>query len=222
MLGPPTPASFALGRAEKALAPDDPLLPFVHSGRNGLKLVTVLVEGLLAFARSGAQPDLDGRARLNDVVESVLENNKYGGHRGENRAPSRSVRGSGTWPARPVSSRASSETSSRTAIKYMGHSEERLVTARAEEREDVIHVEVIDTGDGIPPGVEEAIFEPYIRAHAETTGIGLGLATVKRLTSAHGGSAGMARRPGGGCIFWFELPMASHALGKGTERQSPA
>ena len=68
--------------------------------------------------------------------------------------------------------------------------------------------EVEDSGPGIPPDLGSRIFEPYVRDRRTATkpGIGLGLATVKRLVVAHGGTLGARRGTLGGALFWFELP----------------
>ena len=39
-------------------------------------------------------------------------------------------------------------------------------------------------------------------------GLGLGLATVRRLVDGHDGRYGVASRLGEGSLFWFELPVA--------------
>jgi signal transduction histidine kinase len=53
------------------------------------------------------------------------------------------------------------------------------------------------------------IFEPFMRAGPEgRSGIGLGLATVKRLTEAHRGSVGVRSTLDGGSVFWVILPKA--------------
>jgi signal transduction histidine kinase len=72
-------------------------------------------------------------------------------------------------------------------------------------------VTVSDNGVGVAPGLEESVFLPYARALGSgdeplREGYGIGLATVHRVVTAHGGRVGLERRPGGGTDVWFELP----------------
>jgi signal transduction histidine kinase len=73
-------------------------------------------------------------------------------------------------------------------------------------RGDRARFEVIDTGPGIAPEILPRIFEPYVRGRHGLPGIGLGLATVRRMVEAHGGTAGVDSSPRGS-RFWFELPV---------------
>lgn len=73
-----------------------------------------------------------------------------------------------------------------------------------------VRVSVADRGPGIPPAERENIFRRFVRRQApegEQYGIGLGLFVVKTVVEAHGGRVGVSDRPGGGSIFWFELPL---------------
>ena len=94
----------------------------------------------------------------------------------------------------------------RNAIKYMGDRPRRVVTVRAVPAEECVRVEVEDTGPGVPAAIAGSLFEPFVRGVTDKGGIGLGLATVRELTRAHGGTSGFRPRPGGGSLFWFELP----------------
>ena len=92
-------------------------------------------------------------------------------------------------------------------MKYIGDRPERRVTVRVIERKEAVRVEVADTGPGIPEELREEIFQPYVRGTAsDQPGIGLGLATVKRIAETHGGSVGVETALGRGSVFWFELP----------------
>jgi CheY-like chemotaxis protein len=70
-----------------------------------------------------------------------------------------------------------------------------------------LRLSVRDTGPGVPEAEQARIFEEYARAAgagARLEGAGLGLAIVRRLAAAHGGSVGLITPPGGGSEFWFE------------------
>jgi len=113
------------------------------------------------------------------------------------------------------------------AAKYTADAQVRRITVRAGVEARRVHVEVEDTGPGVPEGLAETIFDPYKRAPGATQpGLGLGLATVKRLIHGHGGVVGVRNAPTGGAIFWFDLPRAPQpapaAEAAATERPPPA
>jgi signal transduction histidine kinase len=66
--------------------------------------------------------------------------------------------------------------------------------------------EVADEGGGVPAGHEEAVFEPFYRAGSVPGRAGLGLALVRSVAEAHGGSTGLVNRPGVGATFWLRVP----------------
>jgi signal transduction histidine kinase len=95
----------------------------------------------------------------------------------------------------------------RNAIKHMGTSTRREVLVRILPRHDRVRFEVEDTGPGIPPELLPQVFDPYVRGPRTTEpGLGLGLATVRRLVEGHDGRYGASSREGEGALFWFELP----------------
>ncbi|MEU8151907.1 HAMP domain-containing sensor histidine kinase [Nonomuraea sp. NPDC048901] len=63
-----------------------------------------------------------------------------------------------------------------------------------------VEVTVVDDGPGVPAGLEEEIFERFSRADQgrsrATGGAGLGLAIVRAVVAAHGGSVDVRSRPG--------------------------
>jgi len=70
---------------------------------------------------------------------------------------------------------------------------------------------VADTGPGVPQADQARIFEEFARMDGpqqRLEGAGLGLAIVRRLAQAHGGTVGVSARPGGGAVFWFEAAFA--------------
>ena len=77
---------------------------------------------------------------------------------------------------------------------------------------------VQDTGIGIPPEKQLAIWERFSRAEGPVeekgSGLGLGLTIVKSLTEAHGGRVWVKSTPGEGSTFTLLLPIQqpSHSL----------
>ncbi|MES1265774.1 MAG: ATP-binding protein, partial [Variovorax sp.] len=67
---------------------------------------------------------------------------------------------------------------------------------------------VDDAGDGIPLIDRARMFEPFHRASTATqaSGAGLGLAIVRQIARAHGGTVSYEPREGGGSRFTVELP----------------
>ncbi len=73
-----------------------------------------------------------------------------------------------------------------------------------------LRIEVADTGPGIPPDQRARLFQDFERLDTEVTrateGAGLGLSLSAKLASFMGGRLGFQDAPGGGSIFWLELP----------------
>ncbi|MEU4242646.1 HAMP domain-containing sensor histidine kinase [Actinoplanes sp. NPDC026619] len=72
-------------------------------------------------------------------------------------------------------------------------------------------IEVDDEGPGVSPEDKTVIFDRFVRGRAAGTrgasdGTGLGLALVAQHATAHGGTAQVLDRPGGGARFRIELP----------------
>ena len=80
------------------------------------------------------------------------------------------------------------------------------IELRAIRLEESWRFEVVDQGGGLPPGEEDAIFQPFRRLNGDRPGSGLGLAIVKGIAEGHGGRAGVDNRPGEGATFWIEVP----------------
>ena len=73
----------------------------------------------------------------------------------------------------------------------------------------MLHFEIRDTGVGIPADQVAAIFEPFSTATTggDRRGAGLGLAVVRRLVEAHGGSVSTRSVLGQGSVFTIEIPL---------------
>lgn len=75
-------------------------------------------------------------------------------------------------------------------------------------------IRVIDDGPGIPPAVQERVFERFFRGDpargrvepTETSGAGLGLAISRRIAEAHGGTLQLVASRPGRTEFCLSLP----------------
>ena len=72
------------------------------------------------------------------------------------------------------------------------------------EREDTLVFEVRDRGEGLAPGDEESIFQPFVTHR--TKGSGLGLTLARQIVEGHGGRIEARNRPGGGAVFRVSIP----------------
>jgi signal transduction histidine kinase len=95
------------------------------------------------------------------------------------------------------------------AVKYSGEPGEIVVALAAADGKARLSVQ--DRGPGVAPEDLPRIFEKFTRGGDAMTravpGAGLGLALVRHVAEAHGGTAGVESRPGEGSRFTVELPL---------------
>jgi two-component system osmolarity sensor histidine kinase EnvZ len=82
------------------------------------------------------------------------------------------------------------------------------IEVQARREGDMLAIEVLDRGPGIPESQIERLKQPFTRlneARGAEGGAGLGLAIVDRIARAHGGALDFRPREGGGLIARLEL-----------------
>ncbi|HWG25649.1 HAMP domain-containing sensor histidine kinase [Actinospica sp.] len=91
-------------------------------------------------------------------------------------------------------------------------------TIRACHEGEQVVLEVADEGPGLSEQQQRLVFERFYRADSSrgrgggTGGSGLGLSIVNSVAQAHGGTAAVRSRPGGGAVFTVRLPLAGTAV----------
>lgn len=213
LLNPLAGMSFSLDSL--ARKHDDPdTTRVVGNAKRALERARRMIEGIYAFSKSGARPEPGATAPLRTTVREAVDDVLSA----EGESPP-------TIQVEPFDDLKVAMDRSvlcvlvvnllSNAAKYTRECPVRRITVRASARADRMHVEVEDTGPGVPAGMEHAIFEPYRRAPGATQpGLGLGLATVKRIVRSHGGDVGVRRAAKIGSVFWFELPLGAVPRGQ--------
>ena len=209
VLSPLGAANMALSYLAEKLTPEDPRARrMLVLGQRSIARTRLIADDLLEFASAGARPDPAARADVRPVVCAVVDEARG---LAEERQISLLVDGVDVGPVRCSQGILSSLVSNlvRNGVKYVGKGPGKRVIIRARRLGGFVRVEVEDNGPGLPEALQRSVFEPYVRAPGnDQPGIGLGLATVKRITEAHGGRVGVRSVEGGGCRFAFELPCA--------------
>jgi signal transduction histidine kinase len=97
------------------------------------------------------------------------------------------------------------------AVKFTPEGGRVRVTAAA--AEGLVTIAVSDTGIGIAPEDQAAVFEEFRQVGRDgarkAEGTGLGLTLAKRFVELHGGQIGVRSRLGQGSTFTFTLPVRS-------------
>jgi signal transduction histidine kinase len=81
---------------------------------------------------------------------------------------------------------------------------ESTITVWVRSTAEGVTIAVDDEGPGIPPGLREAVFEPFRQVpgrNPHAPGVGIGLSLVSRFAQLHGGAAWVEERETGGASF---------------------
>ena len=72
-----------------------------------------------------------------------------------------------------------------------------------------VEIAFVDTGHGIPSGLERRIFDPFFTTKEVGKGTGLGLSITYGIIKEHGGTISVVSPPGEGATFLIRLPLAA-------------
>jgi C4-dicarboxylate-specific signal transduction histidine kinase len=97
-------------------------------------------------------------------------------------------------------------TNARDALANMPR---KLITIACEVKENLVELQVADTGPGIPAGLEQRIFDPFFTTKEVGAGTGLGLSITYGIIKEHQGTIQVDNRADEGACFLIQLPLAS-------------
>lgn len=172
------------------------------SARGVADRLQVLINDLLAHARSSAS-ELDlQRVALTPLLETVLRN--LGATLTETRARIDMPPDLGEVTADPVMLRQLLDNLLGNAIKYRQPDRPLVVTLRRLPGEDETDcLQIRDNGLGFDNALKDRLFAPFQRLHADTEipGTGIGLATCRTICERHGWTLDAEGKPGDGACF---------------------
>jgi signal transduction histidine kinase len=82
------------------------------------------------------------------------------------------------------------------------------VSLKAYAAADRVLIEIEDECGGLPHGTADKLFRPFEQGGIDRSGLGLGLPIAQRSVEANRGAIRVRDRPGTGCTFIIDLPLA--------------
>jgi signal transduction histidine kinase len=174
-----------------------------------------MVSELLEFTRSGRSEPVTQDLRLPDFLRSFAERLKR--HYRERGIEVELVSGcDGELSAdRSRLERALWNVATNAAQAMPGGGRLRLRSFR---REGDAILEIEDQGPGIPEDVRHRVFEPFF-SYGKSQGIGLGLATARKIVEEHGGAIEIESSPSSGTSVRIALPLPARAGSESRTRE---
>lgn len=165
---------------------------------------SAIIRNLSRFSRQ--QSGEASRVRLRDVVASVVELRQR--QLAEDRI-TLTVSESGLPSVRAIFTELQ-----QVVLNFVINAEQAVMESQGPhviaiataERDGRAHLEVTDSGPGVPPEDEPKLFQPFFTTKPVGEGTGLGLSVSYGIIRSHGGTIGYRRAPGGGAVFYFDLP----------------
>jgi signal transduction histidine kinase len=165
------------------------ILHFVRGSASSLDLAPISAEQLSDRLLASIKPAVPSRAELTVRLEGV-----------------------GTFVADVPKLERAVGNLVRNAVEATGGRGKVSITGGAGE-DGMVLISVQDDGPGIPAGIQEQLFDPFVTA-GKKGGTGLGLAIVKKIVEDHGGRVAVQSAPGQGARFDLLLPRDPSARGK--------
>lgn len=165
------------------------------------------VEQLLMLARAAGSP-LEDRVttQIQPLIDEVVREGQVVGEL-------RNIRIKPIIPERPIRIQGMPELLHAALSNLMDNAlrftpeNGTIVLKVTEHSKEAIRIAVIDNGPGLSEALRDTVFQPYHRRPGkDKESVGLGLAIVEDICAAHEGSCGVESNPGGGSLFWIELP----------------
>lgn len=171
----------------------DPASPLRAKLLGDIDILGGIMANSAELTRGSARDEAAVRMDMNALLDSLVSDRQDMGQdvmlEGHCRQP---------WTVRPNSLRRCLSNLLDNALRYSARVRIRLL-----EKADVLQIDVLDDGPGIPPEMLEQVFEPFFRLDEarspHTGGSGLGLSIARSMACRNGGELSLHNRPEGAC-----------------------
>lgn len=204
-----TPIRHVMGFADLALAAqakNDPEKVKRHLGvvKDGAARMEQLIDGMLMLSRAGRQDFKPRWVMLNVVITQALQDVQLefpAQPIDAQQPPPVQVWGDPTLLQQVMTNLMSN------AVKYSSTRETSHIDVQVQESDTEWRITVRDNGVGFDPRYAGKLFGVFQRLHTQTAfpGVGVGLATVRRIVLKHGGRVFADSVEGVGATFGFTL-----------------
>jgi PAS domain S-box-containing protein len=186
---------------------DDQGKDYLHRIRESAEKMSKQIDAILRLSRQTRRELRKEHFNLTEVATQILEGLA-------NNQPSRKViwivaKGC-TVTGDPEMLTIALDNLIRNAWKFTSHQPKSRIEVGCERKDTHLTFFVRDNGVGFDMRYVDKLFIPYQRLHSEKEypGIGIGLATVKRIIEKHHGRIWAKGEPGKGATFYFTLPLS--------------
>ncbi|MGC9348431.1 MAG: sensor histidine kinase [Anaerolineae bacterium] len=172
--------------------------------------LTRLVTDLLTLARADAGRELDlGPVHVDEVIEDVCRQAQV-------LAPARPIR---CDEQDKITATANADALKQVLLILVDNAvkhAEGPIQLRLDEDDDCVNISIQDSGPGIPPDLQDRLFDRFHRGDVSrsTPGFGLGLSIAHALTKAQQGTLQVESEPGKGSTFTVRLPASNQSSEK--------
>ena len=163
-----------------------------------------MIESLLALGRVGQKTLADTEFDLADLARTIIASLR---ERQPQRRASVTIQPGMRVRADPTLMHLVLENLLSNAWKFTGKKDQAQIEFGPGSDAAGYHFYIRDNGAGFDARYATRMFEPFSRMHPreEFEGTGVGLATVRRILTRHGGSIRAESAPGAGATFYFTL-----------------
>lgn len=207
-----TPLALVLGTVEDALEEDlpDEAREQLDTALRNARSLRGRVEDLLAVARSEAG-SFGPEARDVDAAELVRELAERFRVHARQRSIAFEVQAPPSLPARLDLDMVERALQNLLSNAFQFTPDGGTVRCELDREDGALRLTVADSGPGLPEEDRDVVFAPFHQGpralEAGKGGIGLGLAIVRDVAEAHGGSVAVESAPEGGALFVLQLPI---------------